>query len=97
MTDQDQERRVRREGLGTRDIPRVLRGDWRTLASRMRDNGWTFEGGRKHGVTAFAPYWVQGGVSSISVPGTPGDVRSYRNCRSVYRRWCRENGLEPNI
>jgi hypothetical protein len=80
------------EGRGTRDLPRGLKKDWRKLAIRMRDVGWTFEQGGRH-PKCFAP----DGHTWTTLPGTPGDVAAWRNARAVFRRWCRENEVEPGI
>jgi hypothetical protein len=89
--------RYRKQGLGSRELPTIKGTDWQRLCSRMRDYGWTFEGGKKHGYTAYAPYWVPGGVSTVGIPGSPGRGRGFTNTRSEYRRWCREVGREPNV
>lgn len=80
------------ERRGTREIPKGLKKDWRKLAEAMRDADWTFEVGGRH-PKAFAP----DGINWTTLPGTPGDVKSWRNARAVFRRWCRENGVEPGI
>lgn len=73
-------------------IPRGLKKDWKKLAEAMKTAHWTFEPGKKH-VKAFAP----DGESWTTLSGTPGDVRSLKNARAVFRRWCRANGVEPGI
>lgn len=77
---------------GTSEIPPGLKKDWKKLAEAMKVAGWTFEQGSSH-VKAFAP----DGVTWTTLVGTPGDVRSWRNARAAFRRWCREAGVEPGI
>ncbi|MGZ5296846.1 MAG: hypothetical protein ACXWYT_08025 [Actinomycetota bacterium] len=77
---------------GTRQIPTRLKKDWRKLAEAMRDVGWTFEDGTKH-VKAFAP----DGVTIMRLPGTPSDRRAIANATAAFKRWCRENAVEPGI
>jgi len=77
---------------GTGAVPRGLKKDWRKLAERMRDAGWTFEQGGKH-PKCFAP----DGHTWTTLSGTPGDVAAWRNARAVFRRWCRDNDVEPGI
>jgi hypothetical protein len=81
-----------RQRRGTPEVPRLLRKEWRDLAEAMRAVGWTFERGGKH-VKAFAP----DGKTWTTLVGSPGDVRGWKNARSDFRRWCRENGVEPGI
>jgi hypothetical protein len=76
---------------GTSDIPRGLRGEFRDLAEAMKAAGWTFEQGRH--VKCFAP----DGVTATTLPNTPSDWRGFRNARAAFRRWCRDNGVEPGI
>lgn len=73
------------------DIPRCLRGDMRKLARAMREYGWTFME-RKH-PQGYAP----DGKTIVTLMCTPGSQRSFRECRALYRSWCRASGLEPNI
>jgi hypothetical protein len=75
----------------TTDIPSCLRGDMRRLALAMRDYGWTFVE-RKH-PQGFAP----DGRTIVTLTCTPGSQRTFRDCRALFRRWCRQNQLEPNI
>lgn len=77
---------------GTSTIPKGLKKEWKTLAQAMKDVDWTFEHGTKH-VKAFAP----DGIAWTTLSGTPGDIRSWRNARADFRRWCRESGIEPGI
>lgn len=76
---------------GSREIPRGLKGDWRKLAERMRDLGWTFEDARR--VKAFSP----DGTLLLTIAKTPSDVAAFRNARAMFRAWCREQGVEPGI
>jgi hypothetical protein len=80
------------EPRGGPEIPQGLSKDWKKLAEAMRNHSWTFEEGRKH-VKAFAPDGITWGTLSK----TPSDVRSFRNARAKFRRWCRDRRLEPGI
>lgn len=42
---------------------------------------------------AFAP----DGITWATLSKTPSDVRSFRNARAKFRRWCRDRRLEPGI
>jgi len=77
---------------GGAEIPSSLKKDWRKLAEAMRVAGWRFEQGSRH-VKAFAP----DGVAWTTLPGTPSDTASWRNARAAFRRWCRDNAVDPGI
>ena len=79
------------EPRGTREIPSGLKKDWRKLAEAMRDAGWTFE--QADHPKCFAP----DGRTWVTLSKTPSDVAAWRNARAAFRRWCRENGVEPGI
>ena len=76
---------------GTREIPAGLKKDWRKLAEAMRHAGWTSEQG--HHPRCFAP----DGRGRMTLSKTPSDVAAWRNARATFRRWCRQNGVEPGI
>lgn len=86
----------RQEGRGTSEVPKALKREWRRLGEAMRAMGWTFHQGKGY-IRAYAPRWVEGGITSVSFPLTPSDRRAFANNRSVYRRWCAENGVAANI
>lgn len=79
------------ERRGSRDIPKGLKKDWKKLAEAMKAADWTFEEATRP--KCFAP----DGVTWTTLSRTPSDVASWRNARAVFRRWCRENGVEPGI
>jgi hypothetical protein len=76
---------------GTREIPAGLKKDWRKLAEAMRDVGWTFE--QADHPKCFAP----DGRARMMLSKTPGDIPAWRNARAAFRRWCRQNEIEPGI
>lgn len=86
----------RQEGKGTSEVPKVLKREWKALGQAMKANGWTFTQGKGY-VRAYAPRWVDGSISVVSLPLTPSDHRAFANNRSSYRRWCDENGVARNI
>jgi len=77
---------------GTRTIPNGLKKDWKKLAQVMKGVGWTFEDGSRH-VKCFAP----DGIAYSTIPKTPSDHRALKNETAAFRRWCRANGITPDI
>ena len=77
---------------GSGEIPKGLTKDWRKLAEAIRDAGWTFDHGAKH-VKAYA----SDGRTRATLSCTPSDVAAWRNARGGFRRWCRENAIDPGI
>ncbi len=88
MTEQGKHRQ-----RGSRNIPAGLKKDWRRLAEKMRDAGWTFEEGKGY-PKAYAP----DGVTATTFPKTPKvHSRGLENAKATFRRWCRQNGVDPGI
>jgi hypothetical protein len=58
------------------------RTEWAELMTTVRDSGWATRKCR-HGVFVYPP---SRSVRPITIPGTPGEYRSFRNCRAELRR-----------